>query len=151
MFSRLTTPLRRAPHFSNKNGILVNTSKEKYRFFSSATSVNGSPLSGSANKPPSSLTEEMAFGVQDATRLYLRHGLGMQRLQELSKESGDTGTLVERWQKMMEAFLGTQVHVLAGLGYATDETGLGEHRAIEHILPPSFYMLQFFHLMTVQV
>jgi len=55
----------------------------------------------------------------------MRYGLGKQRLEALSVDSGDVKTLVPRWQKMMEAFLGTQVHVLAGLGYTTDENGLG--------------------------
>eukprot|EP00559_Dactyliosolen_fragilissimus_P005290 CAMPEP_0184862324 /NCGR_PEP_ID=MMETSP0580-20130426/6797_1 /TAXON_ID=1118495 /ORGANISM="Dactyliosolen fragilissimus" /LENGTH=246 /DNA_ID=CAMNT_0027360133 /DNA_START=157 /DNA_END=897 /DNA_ORIENTATION=+ len=68
----------------------------------------------------------MALGVQDATRLYIRHGLGMQRLKSISNEegTGNIETLVSRWQKMMETFLGTQVHVLAGLGYTVNETGL---------------------------
>eukprot|EP00560_Eucampia_antarctica_P007864 CAMPEP_0197824916 /NCGR_PEP_ID=MMETSP1437-20131217/2101_1 /TAXON_ID=49252 ORGANISM="Eucampia antarctica, Strain CCMP1452" /NCGR_SAMPLE_ID=MMETSP1437 /ASSEMBLY_ACC=CAM_ASM_001096 /LENGTH=270 /DNA_ID=CAMNT_0043424723 /DNA_START=170 /DNA_END=982 /DNA_ORIENTATION=+ len=75
--------------------------------------------------PPAVLTEEMAFGIQDSTKLFIRHGLGMQRLKNISNESVDSKTLVPRWQMMMEAFIGTQLHVLAGMGYPTDEKGLG--------------------------
>ena len=92
------------------------------------------PFSTSTSKmdlsPPSSLTVEMAKGVQSTTLLYICHGLGRRRLDELSKQSEsitgeeENGTLVERWQKMMEAFLGTQVHVLAGLGYPASEQGI---------------------------
>lgn len=74
--------------------------------------------------PPSELTIDMAKGVQSATLLYIQHGLGRRRLDEIAKQSSDVSTLVQRWQKMMEAFLGTQVHVLAGLGYTANEQGI---------------------------
>lgn len=66
----------------------------------------------------------MAFGIQNATKMYIDHGMGKQRFSELATESGDVSTLVHRWQRMMEAFLGTQVHVIAGLGYSPNENGL---------------------------
>ena len=75
--------------------------------------------------PPLTLTEEIAFGIQNATQLYIRHGLGMQRLKSIAEKAGNSKTLVPRWQMMMESFIGTQLHVLAGMGYATDEKGLG--------------------------
>eukprot|EP01083_Nonionella_stella_P036732 100231_1 len=75
-------------------------------------------------KSPFSLTKEMAFGIQSSTELFIKHGVGMQKLQEVAQEEGGTKTLVFRWQKMMEAYLGTQVHVLAGLGYPPNENGL---------------------------
>jgi len=78
------------------------------------------------NRPPSALNQEMAFGIQSSTKLFLDHGLGIQRLEELSKDAGNLDTVVNRWQRMMEAYLGTQVHVLAGLGYAPNESGLRE-------------------------
>lgn len=53
------------------------------------------------------MNEEIAMGVQYATRMYMRHGLGHQRLEELSKDT--VMPLIMKWQKMMEAFLGTQV------------------------------------------
>ncbi len=79
-----------------------------------------------SNNAPLSVNKEMAFGIQDATEMYVKHGISNQRLTQLSKESGDPKTLVSRWQRMMEAFLGTQVHVLGGLGYTPDENGLRE-------------------------
>jgi hypothetical protein len=68
----------------------------------------------------------MAFGIQNATELFVKHGVGMQKLKEIAKEPRDTNTLVHRWQRMMEAYLGSQVHVLAGLGYPPNENGLCE-------------------------
>ena len=69
------------------------------------------------------MNEEIAMGVQYATRMFMRHGIGKQRLDEISMDS--SLPLVNKWQKMMESFLGTQVHVLAGLGYPPDENGMG--------------------------
>jgi hypothetical protein len=66
----------------------------------------------------------MAFGIQNATELLIKHGVGMQKLKDIAKEGGDTKTLVHRWQRMMEAYLGSQVHILAGLGYQPSENGL---------------------------
>ena len=80
---------------------------------------------------PFSLTKEMAFCIQKSTELFINHGLGMQRLQDVAKEAGDIDTLVSRWQRMMEAYLGTQVHVLAGLGYPPNENGL--HLYNQHV------------------
>mmetsp|Transcript_5343 Transcript_5343/g.8177 ORF Transcript_5343/g.8177 Transcript_5343/m.8177 type:complete len:297 (+) Transcript_5343:85-975(+) len=80
---------------------------------------------------PFSLTKEIAVGIQDATALFINHGVGMQKLQMIAKEAGNTETLVNRWQRMMEAYLGTQVHVLAGLGYQPNENGL--HMYNQHV------------------
>lgn len=63
------------------------------------------------------------MGVQRSTQMYMRHGIGKQRLDEIRLD--DSMLLITKWQKMMEAFLGTQLHVLAGLGYAPDENGMG--------------------------
>jgi len=60
--------------------------------------------------------------MQDSTALVLRYGLGDIRLKKISTD--DKTPLVTKWQQMMETFLSTQVHVLAGLGYKADETGL---------------------------
>mmetsp|Transcript_2593 Transcript_2593/g.3890 ORF Transcript_2593/g.3890 Transcript_2593/m.3890 type:complete len:290 (+) Transcript_2593:42-911(+) len=109
-------------------------SSSKFRFFRNDNLRHGSrPLSSSTPppsnpedmpRPPMFLTKEMAFGIQSATELFVRHGLGKQKLKDISKETGDVKTLVSRWQRMMEAYLGTQVHVLAGLGYKPNEHGL---------------------------
>ncbi len=82
----------------------------------------------------------MAFGIQKATRMYVDHGVGYQKLNEIAKDKGDVGTLVTRWQRMMEAFLGTQVHVIAGLGYSPSEQGLRKLLCFEFLnVHQSFY------------
>ena len=91
------------------------------------------------NTPPTSINKEMALGIQNATKMYITHGVGFQRLDEISKASGDRETLVYRWQRMMEAFLGTQVHVIAGLGYSADESGLGKNLKIIDFLFAKWY------------
>lgn len=82
-------------------------------------------------QPPSSMNKEIAFGIQSSTQMYIKHGIGYQRLNEIAKDGGETKTLVTRWQRMMEAFLGTQVHVIAGLGYSPNEQGL--HLYNQHV------------------
>jgi hypothetical protein len=72
--------------------------------------------------PPRKLNFEMAEGIQNASLLILRHGVGSQRLKLLS-ESDDT-PLVLKWQRMMEIYLGAQLHVVAALGYETNEQGI---------------------------
>jgi len=90
--------------------------------FSSSNSSTSSPL---AVTPPASLNEEMALGVQNATYLLIKHGLGKKQLIEVAKGArGSQDTLVPRWQKMMQAYLGSQVHIIAGLGYSPDEGGV---------------------------
>lgn len=110
---------------------LLSSSFPAVRSFSSSAPSPPTPVGGSGGAPPqphppAALTEDMALGIQSATRLLLKHGIGHQRLTELaqSKTLGDTDTLVSRWQQMMEAFLGTQVHLLAGMGYEPNERGL---------------------------
>ena len=73
-------------------------------------------------QPPSVMTEEIFRGVQLGTLLYMKHGIGRQRLTELHQDQNVP--LVIKWQRCMEAYLGVQVHVLAGLGYRPDETGI---------------------------
>jgi len=73
-------------------------------------------------KPPEAMNKYLVRGVQDGTSFYIQHGVGQQRLIEISKD--DNETLVIKWQRCMEAFLGVQVHVMAGLGYKPDENGI---------------------------
>jgi len=73
--------------------------------------------------PPSELNLEMAKGIQTANHLILKYGVGRQRLELLSKEN-DGMPLVIKWQQMMEIYLGAQLHVVAALGYTTDENGI---------------------------
>ena len=75
--------------------------------------------------PPVKLTVEMAEGITDATHFYVKHGVSSQRLKALTQEKDMPAVI--KWQKMMEIFLTTQVHVIAGLGYAADEQGLTKY------------------------
>jgi hypothetical protein len=72
-------------------------------------------------RPPTGLTTDMAEGIVDATHFYIRHGISGQRLKVLADLDLP---VVEKWQKMMEIYLTTQVHVTAGLGYPPDDEGL---------------------------
>lgn len=74
--------------------------------------------------PPTELNMEMAKGIQTANHLILKYGVGRQRLELLAKESDSTMPLVIKWQRMMEIYLGAQLHVVAALGYQTDEQGI---------------------------
>lgn len=75
-------------------------------------------------KPPTELNMEMAKGIQTANHLILKHGVGRQRLELLANESDESMPLVLKWQRMMEIYLGAQLHVVASLGYQTDENGI---------------------------
>lgn len=93
---------------------------------SSSSRWMSSDISGMSlphHPPPAFLDEEMAVGVQNATQLFLNHGLGKRKLELIAKEK--ERSLVDRWQEMMGAFLGSQAHVLAGLGYEASEQGIG--------------------------
>ena len=72
--------------------------------------------------PPTELNLEMAKGIQTANHLILKYGVGRQRLKLLSKDNDMP--LVIKWQRMMEVYLGAQLHVVAALGYSTDESGI---------------------------
>jgi hypothetical protein len=65
---------------------------------------------------------EMAGGIQNASQLILKHGVGGQRLKLLSDD--ENMPLVIKWQRMMEIYLGAQLHILAALGYETNENGI---------------------------
>lgn len=78
------------------------------------------------NLAPASITPEIAFAVQNATSLFVKHGLGKRKLARIAAEkSQGPSTLVVRWQQMMETYLRVQCHVLSGLGYSPDEMGIG--------------------------
>jgi len=74
--------------------------------------------------PPTELNMEMAKGIQSANHLILKYGVGRQRLELLAKESDSEMPLVLKWQRMMEIYLGAQLHVVAALGYQTNEQGI---------------------------
>jgi hypothetical protein len=73
-------------------------------------------------QPPKAVNEDMIKGIHNGIMLYLRYGLGRQRLLELHSSNGLS--LVLKWQRCMETYLGVQLHVLAGLGYPPDESGI---------------------------
>lgn len=92
---------------------------------SSSTSSAAAAVPAATVSPPANLNEEIVFGVQNATLLLIQHGLGKRQLLEVAKGArGPQSTLVTRWQKMMQGYLGSQVHILAGLGYSPDENGV---------------------------
>lgn len=80
------------------------------------------PQASFVAQPPASLNLEMARGIQSGNKLILRHGVGQQRLQLLSTQSDLP--LVKKWQRMMEIYLGAQIHIIAALGYQTNEQGI---------------------------
>lgn len=86
-----------------------------------------SPPTGVAQfQPPTSLTPEAGLGAQDAMKLFIEHGLGKQKLQQIATEK-DTVPFVERWQKMVATYIETQCHVIHLLGYKPDEHGIATY------------------------
>jgi hypothetical protein len=78
--------------------------------------------------PPTAIDQDMAESIQDTTLFYLRHGISNQRLVALSKDQDSS--LVEKWQRMMEIYLSTQVFVISGLGFTGDERGLQHYTQV---------------------
>ena len=72
-------------------------------------------------KPPEAITEKIAEGIVETTKFYCQYGISDQRFRALAKEEL---SVQERWQKMMEIYLQTQAHVIAGLGYEANEQGI---------------------------
>jgi hypothetical protein len=101
------------------------------RYFSSLSLSPPAPP-----QAPKALNEEMVKGIQNGVMLSLRYGLGRQRLLEL--HSNENASLVLKWQRCMETYLGVQLHVLAGLGYPPDESGITTYqRQLIAFLQPS--------------
>jgi len=67
----------------------------------------------------------MADGIQQSNRLILQHGIGKQRLVALAEDPSTP--ITAKWQRMMEVYLGTQLHVLASLGYDANEQGIMDY------------------------
>jgi len=97
---------------------------QSWRSFSTQQLPPGDPQAQFKPTPPTELNMEMAKGIQTANHLILKYGVGRQRLELLSKEPDNTTPLVVKWQQMMEIYLGAQLHVVAALGYQTDEQGI---------------------------
>lgn len=93
----------------------LQTYTQSHRYFSSTENCF-------TPKSPSVLSSDICEGILSTTQFYIRFGISHQRLQALSTEPGLH--LSVKWQKMMEIYLQTQAHVIAGLGYQANEEGL---------------------------
>ena len=121
--SHSTTTLART--FSRSTTVLVARSFSSSSLTSNTSNNNindNDPQASFVAKPPAKLNEDIARGIQHGNQLILRHGVGYQRLQLLSTQSDLP--LVRKWQRMMEIYLGAQLHVIAALGYETNEQGI---------------------------
>eukprot|EP00588_Corethron_pennatum_P006840 CAMPEP_0194284204 /NCGR_PEP_ID=MMETSP0169-20130528/27002_1 /TAXON_ID=218684 /ORGANISM="Corethron pennatum, Strain L29A3" /LENGTH=334 /DNA_ID=CAMNT_0039029957 /DNA_START=27 /DNA_END=1031 /DNA_ORIENTATION=- len=78
--------------------------------------------------PPVDFNSDIIDGVYSSLDLILRHGLGKSRLASVREMEGGIDNIVQRWQNMMEIFLGAQVHVVVSLGYSPDEAGLTSYK-----------------------
>lgn len=97
--------------------------KQYFRSFSSSGQLPpDDPQAQFKAQPPPELNLEIAEGIQNANQLILKYGVGKQRLQLLAKS--EDMPLVLKWQRMMEIYLGAQLHVIASLGYETNEQGI---------------------------
>jgi hypothetical protein len=76
-------------------------------------------------KPPESLTVEIAEGILDLTQFYCQYGISGQQFRYLA--SVPNLSTIERWQQMMEVYVTTQIHVVAGLGYESNAEGLNAY------------------------
>jgi hypothetical protein len=76
--------------------------------------------------PPEVLTPELAAGIADTIRLFIRNGIDRERLKLIaaSGKSSSPAPLLERWQQMMEVLLTTQLHELSEMGYEPSEAGM---------------------------
>ena len=121
MFSRClrsTTLIKAVGKFSRPSSL---TSASSIRSFSSQLPPDD-PQAQFKTDPPKELNMEMAEGIQDANKLILKYGVGKQRLKILADDESMPLTL--KWQRMMEIYLGAQLHVIAALGYDTNEQGI---------------------------
>jgi len=76
---------------------------------------------------PTAVTADMAISITKILKQYITNGLTHKRLLEISQQ-GEVD-IVFRWQSMMESFLSTQAHILAGFGYDASEAGIGLYGA----------------------
>lgn len=91
-----------------------------------STTTPAPPQQQNANAP-TEVTAEMAISVTNILKQYTKNGLTHKRLLEIAQ--GGEVDIVFRWQRMMESFLSTQSHILAGFGYDASEAGIGLYGA----------------------
>ena len=92
------------------------------RFMS--TQQQQTPIANANTPPPEKLAPEAGLGAQDAMKLFVQHGVGRRKLNDIAADKGKT-PLVDRWQKMVATYIETQCHVITLLGYTPDERGIG--------------------------
>jgi len=100
-------------HLRSPAAAAATSSSSALRCFSSAESF--------VSQPPQSISTEMAQGIADTTKFYCLYGISDQRFRALANEDL---SIQARWARMMEIYLQTQAHVIAGLGYSPDDKGL---------------------------
>jgi hypothetical protein len=104
------------------------TTTTRHRFLSSSSNAPPPPPNAHFQpKPPDELNLEMARGIQQANLMILRHGIGKQRLELLAQTSFADMELTAKWQQMMEIYLTCQLHIVAALGYPTNEQGIMQY------------------------
>ena len=131
LLRRLQTPLlsqAAAGLRMSREGLTFNSCSRalaKHTRFMSTASPGATQTMANANSPPpEKLAPEAGLGAQDAMKLFIQHGVGRRKLNEIAAEKGKT-PLVERWQKMVATYIETQCHVITLLGYTPDERGIG--------------------------
>eukprot|EP00579_Thalassiosira_antarctica_P015314 CAMPEP_0201932134 /NCGR_PEP_ID=MMETSP0903-20130614/28827_1 /ASSEMBLY_ACC=CAM_ASM_000552 /TAXON_ID=420261 /ORGANISM="Thalassiosira antarctica, Strain CCMP982" /LENGTH=347 /DNA_ID=CAMNT_0048471659 /DNA_START=29 /DNA_END=1072 /DNA_ORIENTATION=- len=124
---RFTTP----PVMKNNNTPYCSNTTQQHTTIRSFSEMPPPPTATSPNaenngafQPPTSLMPEAGLGAQDAMKLFIEHGLGKQKLQQIAADKDNNSPLVARWQKMVATYLETQCHVIALLGYRPDEQGI---------------------------
>ena len=75
-----------------------------------------------AQPPANGVNLEMAMALQQTMQAYMEYGVSAQRLELLQKQTNMP--VVQKWQMMMEIYFTTQLHIVTGFGYPTDENGL---------------------------
>ncbi|KAG7337508.1 hypothetical protein IV203_017619 [Nitzschia inconspicua] len=129
--SGIDNPLRRS--FPRNRQYPQQQQQQQFRSLSSSSSSDhhheqlspDDPQAQFRPSPPMELTLEMVRGIQQSNALILKYGVGKQRLQLLAESNdGNDMPLPLKWQRMMEIYLGAQLHVIASLGYETNEGGL---------------------------
>jgi hypothetical protein len=112
--TRTRTALRFAQH--NWQATATSTAASTQQRALSTTESNFVPQS------PNELSSAMAEGILDSTQFYIRYGISHQRLRALAQQP--EMAVMDKWQQMMEIYITTQLHVIAGLGYPATQEGL---------------------------
>lgn len=92
--------------------------------FMSTQQQQQTTIANANTAPPEKLAPEAGLGAQDAMKLFVQHGVGRRKLNDIAADKGKT-PLVDRWQKMVATYIETQCHVITLLGYTPDERGIG--------------------------